>query len=159
MKPKHYSRLSLEDREAISRGLAASLSFADIARRIGRPTSTMSRKVKNNYSRYAHRCCSADGTSVLSPCGPKPSPPCETRHRTASCRSAFEPRAVSLKLRRTPLDKVPTVFGEYLGVCLFNHPDTCATVIGRPSLLLLFLLQLDRSRPNCSKNSSSKVLV
>ena len=60
MNQKQYSRLSLEDREAISRGLAADLSFAEIARQIGRPTSTVSREVKNNYGRYAYRCCSAD---------------------------------------------------------------------------------------------------
>jgi len=41
MDQKHYDRLSLEDREAISRTLAASLSFAEIARQIGRPTSTL----------------------------------------------------------------------------------------------------------------------
>jgi len=60
MKQKQYSRLSLEDREDISRGLAASLSFAAIARQVGRSTSTVSREVKNNYGRYAYRCCSAD---------------------------------------------------------------------------------------------------
>ena len=56
---KYYTRLSIEDREAISRGLSANLSYAEIARQIGRPTSTVSREVKNNYGRYAYRCCSA----------------------------------------------------------------------------------------------------
>ena len=59
MEQKHYTRLSIEDREAISRGLSANLSYAEIARQIGRPTSTVSREVKNNYGRYAYRCCSA----------------------------------------------------------------------------------------------------
>ena len=56
---KYYTRLSIEDREVISRGLSANLSYAEIARQIGRPTSTVSREVKNNYGRYAYRCCSA----------------------------------------------------------------------------------------------------
>lgn len=60
MTQKHYSRLSLEDREAISRGLAAHLSFAEIARQIGRPTCTVSREVTRNYGRHTYRCCSAD---------------------------------------------------------------------------------------------------
>ena len=59
MEQKHYSRLSIEDRETISRGLSANLSYVEIARLIGRPTSTVSREVKNNYGRHAYRCCSA----------------------------------------------------------------------------------------------------
>ena len=59
MEQKHYIRLSIEDREVISRGLSANLSYAEIARQIGRPTSTVSREVKNNYGRYSYRCCLA----------------------------------------------------------------------------------------------------
>ncbi len=59
MEQKHYTRLSIEDREVISRGLSANLSYAEIARQIGRPTSTVSREVKNNYGRYSYRCCLA----------------------------------------------------------------------------------------------------
>lgn len=40
-----YTRLALRDREEISRGIWASESFSDIARRIGRPVSTVSREV------------------------------------------------------------------------------------------------------------------
>lgn len=48
---KTYIRLGLKDREEISRGIHAGESFAEIARRIGRPTSTVSREVwgKNTY--------------------------------------------------------------------------------------------------------------
>lgn len=41
----NYKRLSLEEREEISRGLWADESFADIARRLNRRTSTISREV------------------------------------------------------------------------------------------------------------------
>lgn len=43
-----YVRLTPWDREEISRGIWASESFAVIARRIGRPVSTISREVWNN---------------------------------------------------------------------------------------------------------------
>jgi len=40
-----YGRLGLKDREEISRGMYASESFAEIARRLHRPTSTISEEV------------------------------------------------------------------------------------------------------------------
>jgi len=43
---KKYKRLSFEEREEISRGIWANESFAHIARRINRPTSTVTREVK-----------------------------------------------------------------------------------------------------------------
>src|SRR3989344_2805459 len=44
-----YMRLSLRDREEISRGIWASESFSEIAERIDRPTSTVSREVWNKF--------------------------------------------------------------------------------------------------------------
>lgn len=43
-----YTRLGLKDREEISRGIWAEEKFADIARRINRPASTVSREVWQN---------------------------------------------------------------------------------------------------------------
>lgn len=43
-----YTRLTLKDREEISRGIWASEKFAAIAKRINRPTSTVSREVWTN---------------------------------------------------------------------------------------------------------------
>lgn len=43
-----YTRLSLRDREEISRGIYAHESFGEIARRLNRPTSTISEEVWNN---------------------------------------------------------------------------------------------------------------
>ncbi|MBD2764312.1 helix-turn-helix domain-containing protein [Kocuria sp. cx-455] len=45
------SRLSLEDRQTIAAGLAEGRSYAQIARQIGRPTSTVSREVARNGHR------------------------------------------------------------------------------------------------------------
>jgi transposase, IS30 family len=49
-------RLSPLEREEISRGCSRGRSFAAIARRIGRPTSTVSREVHRNGGRGAYRC-------------------------------------------------------------------------------------------------------
>lgn len=45
-----YTRLALHDREEISRGIWANERFSAIARRIGRPPSTVSREVRNNVT-------------------------------------------------------------------------------------------------------------
>jgi IS30 family transposase len=50
-----YQRLSEEERESISRGLAAGQSFAVIARELNRSTSSISREVKGNYGRARYR--------------------------------------------------------------------------------------------------------
>ena len=53
---KKYTRLSFQDREEISRGIWASESFADIAKRINRPTSTVSREIwSNNKYKWRYR--------------------------------------------------------------------------------------------------------
>lgn len=52
--------LTLADREEISRGLAAGESFAEIGRRLCRPTSTISREVAANKGRRRYRAVDAD---------------------------------------------------------------------------------------------------
>lgn len=53
-------QLSLEDREEISRGLISGESFAQIARWLDRPTSTVSREVNRNGGREEYRAARAD---------------------------------------------------------------------------------------------------
>jgi IS30 family transposase len=53
-------RLSLVEREEISRGLAAGESLRGIARRLGRAPSTISREVKANHGAARYRACGAD---------------------------------------------------------------------------------------------------
>lgn len=48
------------DREEISRGCANNKSYAEIARRIGRPTSTVSREVERHGGPDAYRCWFAE---------------------------------------------------------------------------------------------------
>jgi IS30 family transposase len=52
--------LTLAEREEISRGLAADLSYREISRRLGRPTSTISREVGRNGGRKNYRANQAD---------------------------------------------------------------------------------------------------
>src|SRR5215475_12314522 len=48
-------RLTYQDREQIAAGLAAGLSHAEIARRLNRPTSTVSREVQRNGGHAGYR--------------------------------------------------------------------------------------------------------
>jgi IS30 family transposase len=53
-------RLSLREREEISRGLAAGESRRSIARRLGRSPSTIAREVTRNGDGRRYRACAAD---------------------------------------------------------------------------------------------------
>jgi transposase, IS30 family len=57
-------RLSLVEREEISRGLAGGESFRAIAGRLGRASSTVSREVALNGGRRRYRACRADSDAV-----------------------------------------------------------------------------------------------
>jgi IS30 family transposase len=57
-------RLSLREREEISRGLAGSESLRVIARRLGRASSTISREVAANGGRNRYRACRADKAAL-----------------------------------------------------------------------------------------------
>jgi IS30 family transposase len=61
-RPRHRSRrvLSLEQREEISRGLAEGVSLREIAKRLGRAPSTISREVAHNGGRRSYRALRAD---------------------------------------------------------------------------------------------------
>jgi IS30 family transposase len=57
-------RLSLAEREEISRGLARDESLRGIARRLGRSPSTVSREVARNGGRGGYRACQADRAAL-----------------------------------------------------------------------------------------------
>ncbi|MBF6596560.1 MAG: IS30 family transposase, partial [Thermaceae bacterium] len=53
---KHYARLSLSEREEISRGLAVGQSLRQIAANLARPPSTVSREISRlRYNRMSYR--------------------------------------------------------------------------------------------------------
>lgn len=64
--------LSLEDREEISRGLAAGESLRCIARRLGRAPSTISREIARNDGPRRYRALRADTAARLRSKRPKP---------------------------------------------------------------------------------------
>jgi IS30 family transposase len=60
----NYKRLDFKDREEISRGIWAKESFASIARRISRSTSTVSREVwRNNFYKWQYFASKAQDRS------------------------------------------------------------------------------------------------
>ncbi|WP_370294989.1 helix-turn-helix domain-containing protein [Cryobacterium sp. MDB2-A-1] len=59
-KPRPALRLSLDERETISRGLAANRSLTAIASELGRPVSTVSREVLRNSGRNGYRAAHAE---------------------------------------------------------------------------------------------------
>jgi IS30 family transposase len=71
-RPRSALRLSLEEREEIRVGCQAGDSFAQIARRIGRCVSTVSREVNNNGGRRRYRAVAADGAAYRRALRPKP---------------------------------------------------------------------------------------
>lgn len=72
-------RLSLEEREEISRGLAAGWSFRAIAREMGRSASTICREVNTNGGRKKYRALPADRAAQRQALRPK-------RAKLAQCR-------------------------------------------------------------------------
>jgi IS30 family transposase len=65
-------RLSLAEREELSRGLVAGEALREIARRVGRPVSTLSREVARNGGRSAYRACRAERAAARRARRPKP---------------------------------------------------------------------------------------
>jgi IS30 family transposase len=88
-------RLSLAEREEISRGLAAGESARSIARRLGRAPSTVSREVVANGGRRRYRACTADTAAVRRTRRPKPS-------KLASCARLRTMVEDKLELRWSP---------------------------------------------------------
>jgi IS30 family transposase len=65
-------RLSLAEREEISRGLAAGESMRSIARRLGRAPSTVSREIAANHGSRRYRAVTADRAALRRTQRPKP---------------------------------------------------------------------------------------
>jgi IS30 family transposase len=88
-------RLSLSEREEISRGLAGRESLRSIARRLGRSPSTVAREVATNGGRRRYRACGADKAAVRRARRPKPS-------KLASCARLRMVVESKLELRWSP---------------------------------------------------------
>jgi transposase, IS30 family len=73
VKERSALRLSLAEREEVSRGLVGGESLRTIATRLGRAPSTISREVAWNGSRDDYRACRAESEAVRRGRRPKPS--------------------------------------------------------------------------------------
>ena len=56
---KHYERLSLKEREEISRSLAAGISCQKISKKLGRYCSSITREIKRNNNKENYRAVDA----------------------------------------------------------------------------------------------------
>ena len=88
-------RLSLAEREEISRGLVADQSCRAIARRLGRAPSTVSREVAGHGGRAHYRACTTDRAAWEAARRPKPA-------KLATHRELGALVATKLKLRWSP---------------------------------------------------------
>jgi len=88
-------RLSVREREEISRGLAGGESLRVIARRLGRSSSTVSREVALNGGRRRYRACAADKAAVRRMRRPKAS-------KLAACARLRAAVEAKLELRWSP---------------------------------------------------------
>ena len=88
-------RLSLDEREEISRGLAGGESLRVIARKLGRASSTITREVAANGGRRRYRACTADKAAVRRMRRPK-------RSKLVSCPRLRAVVEAKLELRWSP---------------------------------------------------------
>jgi len=103
--PRSPRVLSIEEREELSRGLAEGLSMTQIARRLHRSPSTVSREVERNCGyRGRYRAVAADRRAVLRARRPKPAKLARhgERRRAVEKRLAlrWSPKQISRSLRR-----------------------------------------------------------
>jgi IS30 family transposase len=88
-------RLSLAEREEISRGLAGGEALRAIARRLGRSPSTISREVATSGGRRRYRACPADKAALQRARRPK-------RSKLTSCERLRTVVEAKLELRWSP---------------------------------------------------------
>jgi transposase, IS30 family len=89
------TRLSLAEREEISRGLAGGESFRSIAARLERTPSTVTREVERNGGRRRYRACAADKAALRRTRRPK-------RSKLAGCERLRQVVEAKLELRWSP---------------------------------------------------------
>ena len=94
--------LTLEEREAISRGLARQLSIRSIASQVGRSPSTVSREIQRNGGYASYRASAADEAAWQRTLRPK------------TCKLAGQPRAVRVITKKLQCEWSPQQIAGWL---------------------------------------------
>ncbi len=125
-RPRKRARiaLSLQEREEISRGLAAADSLRSIAVRIGRSPSTVSREVARNHGRRNYRAGSAEQAALSRGRRPKPAKltTCERLRVevTAHLKANWSPQEIARFLKKVyPLEPEMQVSHETIYLSLY----------------------------------------
>jgi IS30 family transposase len=103
--------LSLAEREEISRGVASSLSDRQIAARLGRAPSTVSRELSRNGGREQYRAAGADERAWAAARRPK------------ACRLASRPQLRLLVAQKLALNWSPEQIDGWLKIAYSNDPE------------------------------------
>jgi IS30 family transposase len=111
--------LSLREREAISRGLAAGLSQAVISRRLGRAPSTISREIHRHGGRHVYRAHTADRQAWTAARRPK------------RCRLATSPYLCRVIATRLQARWSPEQIAGWLRT---TYPDTAAMRVSHETI-------------------------
>lgn len=100
-------RLTQQERQQIALGLADSLPYAEIARRLDRPTSTVTREVMRNGGPTGYRADLAHRATERRAHRRKPAPPVGSRRPAAQTDAT--PRPWPTTRRRSPPSSWPPV--------------------------------------------------
>src|SRR5436190_15797879 len=103
--------VSRPEREEISRGVAAGHTFAAIAARLGRPTSTVSREVGRHGGRRAYRADRADRRAW------------RRARRPKACRLAQQPRLRAAVAARLAEEWSPEQIAGWLRAAFPDNPE------------------------------------
>jgi hypothetical protein len=123
-------RLSQQDRQQIALGVAEGLAYAEIARRLARPTSTITREVMRNGGPTAYRAEPAHRATEqrahrrrpTAPRGPRPEPP---RGRDAGAVRDYEERFTTFLMQ----SGLPRMMARVL-TCLYTTDAGSLTAAG-----------------------------
>jgi hypothetical protein len=123
-RPRPPLRLSLEERETISRGLAQHKTFTAIAAELGRSASTVSREVARNSGPNGYRAARADRLAVQRMARPRPGKlaedPTLRRYVEDKLRLRWSPQQISRRLiTEFPHDASMRVSHETIYTSLF----------------------------------------
>jgi IS30 family transposase len=118
--------LTRTDREEVSRGLAAGLSCAAIARQLHRPTSTVTREVQRHGGRRGYRSDRADARAWARARRPKP------------CRLATYPRLRAVVTRQLARNWSPQQIAGWLRA---QYPDNPAMHVSHETIYLSLFVQ------------------